>query len=173
MPVKLKEVDKVEILTLQDNYIDIAAFDGSEVVQRALSVKDREIKNSILAEHGFSAMVTVAADEMPRSLLFDFGFSEYGAAHNADALDLDLTAVEAMVLSHGHMDHSFGTQVFADTKIIGHNNCKEIMTRSVPGIKRLVTQYRNGVKQMQAQLQKLEKDSEKARITAARSLILL
>ncbi|MEE4263752.1 MAG: hypothetical protein V2I56_13755 [Desulfobacteraceae bacterium] len=61
-----------------------------------------EIKNSILAEHGFSAIVTITADGMPRSLLFDFGFSEHGAAYNADALDLDLTAVEAMVLSHGH-----------------------------------------------------------------------
>ena len=113
MPVKLKEVEKVEILTLQDNYVDIAAFDGTEIVQRALPVKDKEIKNSILAEHGFSAMVTISADAIPRSLLFDFGFSEHGAAHNADALDLDLTAVEVMVLSHGHMDHFGGVEQLA------------------------------------------------------------
>ena len=86
MSVKLKEVDKVEILTLQDNYVDVAAFDGTEIVQRALPVKDMEMKNSILAEHGFSAIVTITADEMPRSLLFDFGFSEHGATYNADAL---------------------------------------------------------------------------------------
>ena len=55
MSVKLKEIDKIEILTLQDNYVDVAAFDGTEIVQRALPVKDMEIKNSILAEHGFSA----------------------------------------------------------------------------------------------------------------------
>jgi hypothetical protein len=46
MTIKLKEVDKVEILTLQDNYVDVAAFDGTEIVQRALPVKDMEIKNS-------------------------------------------------------------------------------------------------------------------------------
>jgi 7,8-dihydropterin-6-yl-methyl-4-(beta-D-ribofuranosyl)aminobenzene 5'-phosphate synthase len=113
MTVTLSAVDKVEILTLQDNYVDVAAFDGTEIVQRALPVKDMEIKNSILAEHGFSAMVTVTSDEIPRSLLFDFGFSEHGAAHNADALDLDLTAIEAMVLSHGHMDHFGGLEQLA------------------------------------------------------------
>jgi 7,8-dihydropterin-6-yl-methyl-4-(beta-D-ribofuranosyl)aminobenzene 5'-phosphate synthase len=114
MSTTLNEVDQVEILTLQDNYVDVAAFDGNEIVQRALPVKDMEIKNSILAEHGFSAMVTVTADDTPRSLLFDFGFSENGAAHNADVLDLDLTAVEAMVLSHGHMDHFGGLEALAD-----------------------------------------------------------
>jgi 7,8-dihydropterin-6-yl-methyl-4-(beta-D-ribofuranosyl)aminobenzene 5'-phosphate synthase len=114
MTTKLNEVDKVEILTLQDNYVDVAAFDGSEIVQRALPIKDKEIKNSILAEHGFSAMVTIAANGESHSLLFDFGFSEHGAAHNADALDLDLTAVEAMVLSHGHMDHFGGLEALAD-----------------------------------------------------------
>ena len=114
MTATLNEVDQVEILTLQDNYVDLAAFDGNEIVQRALPVKDMEIKNSILAEHGFSAMVTVTADDTPHSLLFDFGFSEHGAAHNADALDLDLTAVEAMVLSHGHMDHFGGLEALAD-----------------------------------------------------------
>jgi 7,8-dihydropterin-6-yl-methyl-4-(beta-D-ribofuranosyl)aminobenzene 5'-phosphate synthase len=34
--IALKDVDKVEILTLQDNYIDLAALDGNEVVQRAM-----------------------------------------------------------------------------------------------------------------------------------------
>lgn len=108
MSFKIKEIDKIEILTLQDNYIDIAAFDSTEIVQRAKSVKDMKAKISILAEHGFSAIVTITTDEISRSLLFDFGFSEHGAAYNADALGLDLTTVEAMVLSHGHMDHFGG-----------------------------------------------------------------
>jgi 7,8-dihydropterin-6-yl-methyl-4-(beta-D-ribofuranosyl)aminobenzene 5'-phosphate synthase len=114
MTNKLKQVDKVEILTLQDNYVDVAAFDGNEIVQRAMPIKDMEIKNSILAEHGFSAVVTVYAQDTPCSLLFDFGFSEHGAAYNADALDVDLTAVEAMVLSHGHMDHFGGVEQLAE-----------------------------------------------------------
>lgn len=114
MTVKLNEVDKVEILTLQDNYIDVAAFDSTELVQRALPVRDMEIKNSILAEHGFSAITTIYADDNSHSILFDFGFSEYGAAYNADALEVDLSIVEAMVLSHGHMDHFGGMEQLAE-----------------------------------------------------------
>ena len=108
MAFTLNEVDKVEILTLQDNYIDVAAFDGTDVVKRAMPLKDGEIKNSILAEHGFSAVVTATVGGSARSILFDFGFSPQGAAFNADALDLDLSGIEAMVLSHGHMDHFGG-----------------------------------------------------------------
>ena len=104
----LNEVDRVEIQTLQDNYIDVAAFDGTDVVKRAMPLKDGEIKNSILAEHGFSAVVTATAGGTSRNLLFDFGFSPQGAAFNADALGLDLSSIEAMVLSHGHMDHFGG-----------------------------------------------------------------
>ncbi|UCG06040.1 MAG: MBL fold metallo-hydrolase [Desulfobacterales bacterium] len=114
MTLKLKEVDKVEILTLQDNDIDVAAFDSTEIVQRAMPIKDQEIKNSILAEHGFSALVTVTTRDRARSILFDFGFSEHGAAFNVDALGIDLTTIEAMVLSHGHMDHFGGLEQLAE-----------------------------------------------------------
>jgi 7,8-dihydropterin-6-yl-methyl-4-(beta-D-ribofuranosyl)aminobenzene 5'-phosphate synthase len=114
MTVNLKEVDKVEVLTLQDNYIDIATMDSTEIVQRPMPVKDGEIINSILAEHGFSALVTITTGDSVRNILFDFGFSAHGAAFNADALGLDLTAVEAMVLSHGHMDHFGGLEQLAE-----------------------------------------------------------
>ncbi len=108
MTINLKAVDKLEILTLQDNYIDVAAMDSTDMVHRALPLKDGEIKNSILAEHGFSTLVSVTAGGDSRSILFDFGFSEHGAASNVDALDVDLSKVETLVLSHGHMDHFGG-----------------------------------------------------------------
>ena len=104
----INAVDKVEILTLQDNYIDLIARDNSEVVLRAMPIKDGEMSNSILAEHGFSSVVTVTRGNRSRSILFDFGYSAFGAALNADALDVNLKNIEAAVLSHGHMDHVGG-----------------------------------------------------------------
>ena len=104
----LNAVDKVEILTLQDNYIDITAMDNNAVVTRAMPIKDGQIKVSIGAEHGFSAIVKTTAGDQTRTLLFDFGFSADGAARNAAALDVDMTQVEAAVLSHGHSDHTGG-----------------------------------------------------------------
>jgi 7,8-dihydropterin-6-yl-methyl-4-(beta-D-ribofuranosyl)aminobenzene 5'-phosphate synthase len=114
MFLTLAPVDKLEILTLQDNYIDLVAMDSSDVVQRANPVKDSEVQVSLLAEHGFAALLTAAIGGRERKLLFDFGFSAQGAASNADALDLDLSEVEALVLSHGHMDHFGGMKALVE-----------------------------------------------------------
>lgn len=108
MTISINEADKVEILTLQDNYIDLVSGDSTAMLKRALPLKGSEIRNSVLAEHGFSALVTIFARERSHRILFDFGFSEQGAAFNVDALDVDLKEVETLVLSHGHTDHLGG-----------------------------------------------------------------
>ncbi|MEE9515644.1 MAG: MBL fold metallo-hydrolase [Candidatus Adiutricales bacterium] len=113
MTIMLKEVDRVEILTLQDNYIDLLVRDNNEVIQRAMIVKGTEIRNSVLAEHGFSALVTTTVDDRSRSLLFDFGFSPHGAASNAQTLEAGVGRVEVLALSHGHMDHVGGLNELA------------------------------------------------------------
>jgi 7,8-dihydropterin-6-yl-methyl-4-(beta-D-ribofuranosyl)aminobenzene 5'-phosphate synthase len=108
MSQPLTPVERVEILTLQDNYIDLTSGDSTPMVQRALPIKGNEIKNSILAEHGFSALVQAKAADATCQLLFDFGFSAHGAAFNAEALGVDLRQVGALALSHGHFDHFGG-----------------------------------------------------------------
>ena len=108
MDNQLTLLDKVEILTLQDNYIDIAAGDGNDIIQRIFPLKDGELKNTILAEHGFSALISVTQGEQTRKMLFDFGLSEFGAAFNADILNADMKAIQAIAISHGHSDHTGG-----------------------------------------------------------------
>ncbi len=115
MSVQLKEVDAVEILTLQDNFIDIAAHDGTAIVQRPASEDASGNRVSILAEHGFSAVVSLAAEGKSRKALFDFGFSEQGALQNARTMGMDLAGIEALVLSHGHMDHHGGLAAFVES----------------------------------------------------------
>jgi 7,8-dihydropterin-6-yl-methyl-4-(beta-D-ribofuranosyl)aminobenzene 5'-phosphate synthase len=107
-PYAVKEIDKCEILTLQDNYIEITAGDNNEIIHRAAAVKEGSIRNSILAEHGYCALVKTTTGNRTRTLLFDFGFSEDGAAANAKALGADMKEVEAAALSHGHSDHTGG-----------------------------------------------------------------
>ena len=116
----LKVVEKVEILTLQDNYIEMTAMDNNAVVTRAMPLKDGEIKASILAEHGFSALVKTTVEGKTHTLLFDFGFSENGAAQNVQTLGIDLKEVEAAALSHGHSDHTGGMAKM--TELIGKPN---------------------------------------------------
>jgi 7,8-dihydropterin-6-yl-methyl-4-(beta-D-ribofuranosyl)aminobenzene 5'-phosphate synthase len=110
MELKINEVEKVEILTLQDNYIDLVAQDNTEIIQRAMPSENGTLKHSIRAEHGFSAFITVTKNGTSRNMLFDFGFSEDGAAFNAEALKVDLSSVEVLALSHGHIDHLGGLE---------------------------------------------------------------
>ena len=110
MNATLNQVDTVEIVTLQDNYIDLVAQDNNEIVQRAMPLKGDEFRKSIRAEHGFSTLITIMKNGTARHMLFDFGFSEDGAALNAKALNADLSQVEVLVLSHGHLDHLGGLE---------------------------------------------------------------
>lgn len=62
----------------------------------------------MLAEHGFSTLVTVRRGDRSHTLLFDTGVSPDGMAVNMERLDIDVSAIEAVVLSHGHFDHVGG-----------------------------------------------------------------
>ncbi len=104
----VNKVDKIEILILVDNYIDILLRDNSDIVTRASSFKEKKLSNAILAEHAFSALIKTTVGDKTRTMIFDFGFSWDTAARNADALDVDLTEVELAALSHGHKDHHGG-----------------------------------------------------------------
>ncbi|MBN2027633.1 MAG: MBL fold metallo-hydrolase [Actinobacteria bacterium] len=108
--IELKEVDQVEILSLSDNYNDLVTMDSNEIVTRAVPVKDMEVKGSILAEHGFSAVIKTTSGEETHELFFDFGLSDVAVPYNVNSLGVDISGVEAAVLSHGHMDH-FGALV--------------------------------------------------------------
>ncbi|MBU3932189.1 MAG: MBL fold metallo-hydrolase [Proteobacteria bacterium] len=113
----INELDRVEILTLQDNYIDMTAMDNSAMIHRAGSRVKGQVRKSVLAEHGFSAVIRTTAGERTRTMLFDFGFSEIGAAYNAKALDVPMGEIEAIALSHGHSDHMGGFRELV--KLIG------------------------------------------------------
>ncbi|MCK9273577.1 MAG: MBL fold metallo-hydrolase [Syntrophales bacterium] len=121
----ITEVDKIEIITLQDNYIDVSAIDSNAIVARALPIRDGEIKNSIQAEHGFSAIVKTTKNGLTRSMLFDFGFSSSGAAYNARALGLSMADIEVMALSHGHSDHTGGIEEL--TRMVGRKGIELVV----------------------------------------------
>lgn len=73
--VNLEKAQRVEIISLVDNFVDMFLSDG-EAVKRP-----------------------------PRAVFLDAGFSERGLMRNLDILEIELGEVEAIVLSHGHPDH--------------------------------------------------------------------
>lgn len=60
MGIPLRPVERVEILALQDNYIDMTAADNNAVVTRANPLKEGAFRASIMAEHGLSALIAVS-----------------------------------------------------------------------------------------------------------------
>jgi len=56
-----------------------------------------------MAEHGFSALVTVRRGGTTTSVLLDTGLSPDAMVTNADRLGLDLSGVHAVVLSHARV----------------------------------------------------------------------
>jgi 7,8-dihydropterin-6-yl-methyl-4-(beta-D-ribofuranosyl)aminobenzene 5'-phosphate synthase len=103
----LREVDKVEILTLLDNTIDILMADTPQAKRFPLR-SDALTRESLVAEHGFAALVSVSSSNTSESLLFDAGLSKNGLIHNMDVLEVRPKELRTIVLSHGHADHTQG-----------------------------------------------------------------
>jgi len=106
LPVPVKAADRVEITVLMDNYID-ALLGNTDVVTRPVLRKGEEIsRDTVVAEHGLSMLVTVYRGGESHKVLFDTGHTETGVPHNLKLLGIDLSDIEAIVLSHAHMDHT-------------------------------------------------------------------
>ena len=106
LPVSLNAVDRVEILTLIDNYIDLL-LPPSEIITRPPLAKEGKIlEDTLLAEHGLSLLITVTQGETKHTVLFDTGYTKVGVLHNIEQLGVNLEEIESIVISHGHMDHT-------------------------------------------------------------------
>jgi 7,8-dihydropterin-6-yl-methyl-4-(beta-D-ribofuranosyl)aminobenzene 5'-phosphate synthase len=105
--ISLRAVDRVEILSLMDNYVD-TLMASTPIVQRARLRRDEFSRPILRAEHGFASLITVYSGGKKYTLLFDAGTSVDGVLHNMDVLELRPTELQAIVLSHGHTDHTQG-----------------------------------------------------------------
>jgi 7,8-dihydropterin-6-yl-methyl-4-(beta-D-ribofuranosyl)aminobenzene 5'-phosphate synthase len=101
----LRQADRVEVLTLMDNYVDLLLGDTGVVRRAAHSGGGQIFRDTLIGEHGLSLLVTVCEGSRRHTVLFDTGYSTVGVPHNIEHLGLDLKGIEAIVLSHGHMDH--------------------------------------------------------------------
>ncbi len=121
MPIPLLEADALEITILVDNQVD-GLLPGEEGVRRHPGAKAPrnpfleagEGLETLHAEHGFSALVTVTVGGDRHTILFDTGVSANGMVENMAQLEIDPKDVEAVALSHGHADHTAGLAGLVD-----------------------------------------------------------
>jgi 7,8-dihydropterin-6-yl-methyl-4-(beta-D-ribofuranosyl)aminobenzene 5'-phosphate synthase len=105
--IALSPVDGLEVLTVMDNTVDMLMA-SSSVAHRAPLRRDTFSRPRLRAEHGVSMLVTVHYEGQKEIVLFDAGTSHDGALHNMDVLEVKPKELHAVVLSHGHTDHTLG-----------------------------------------------------------------
>jgi 7,8-dihydropterin-6-yl-methyl-4-(beta-D-ribofuranosyl)aminobenzene 5'-phosphate synthase len=106
VPDALKEVDRVEIVTLIDNYVDVLLKDTDIVTRPPHAAGEEILRDTLVAEHGLSLLVTVLKETKTHTILFDTGYTQIGVPHNMALLGIDPQRIEAIVMSHAHMDHT-------------------------------------------------------------------
>src|SRR4029077_4659269 len=113
----LEPVESVAVTTLMDNVTDIFMPDqgparrargGAGPRRPSATMTDKEVPDALIAEHGFSVLVTVTKAGREHRFLFDAGTSPDGVTENMRRLDIDPYSIEAIVCSHGHFDHTTG-----------------------------------------------------------------
>jgi 7,8-dihydropterin-6-yl-methyl-4-(beta-D-ribofuranosyl)aminobenzene 5'-phosphate synthase len=115
--IDLEPVDEVVVTTLMDNVTDNLMTNQGPARRVGIGGVPRrpsavmtggEVPDALIAEHGFSVLVTVTKAGQVHRFLFDAGTSPDGVTENMRRLGLDPSSIEAIVCSHGHFDHTGG-----------------------------------------------------------------
>ncbi len=114
LPVTVKAADRVEILTLIDNYIDLLLPATDIVTRPPLAKEGKILADTLLAEHGLSLLITVYQGEVKHTILLDTGYTKVGVLHNMNQLGVHIEDIETIVISHGHMDHTGSLHAILD-----------------------------------------------------------
>jgi 7,8-dihydropterin-6-yl-methyl-4-(beta-D-ribofuranosyl)aminobenzene 5'-phosphate synthase len=102
--VSVPTVDRLVMTNVVDNVYDVFAKGGrldTITVQRT----PLAVKASLLAEHGLAYHLESHVGSERREILLDFSLTELNLFNNYKALQLDPMRADALILSHGHVDH--------------------------------------------------------------------
>jgi 7,8-dihydropterin-6-yl-methyl-4-(beta-D-ribofuranosyl)aminobenzene 5'-phosphate synthase len=109
----LQPVDAADVTVIVDNSLDLL-LTNERVAQRAPLYHDWSERDQLIAEHGYSLLLTIQHNGHTESILYDAGLGRRTVCHNLDMLGLNVRDVRTVVLSHGHADHHGGLEGLFD-----------------------------------------------------------
>jgi 7,8-dihydropterin-6-yl-methyl-4-(beta-D-ribofuranosyl)aminobenzene 5'-phosphate synthase len=109
----MQTVDALTVSVVVDNSSDMLSTRPPHIASELrvlISAGMQELTGEGLcsAHHGLSLVVSARLDAQERTVLFDAGPDPYALERNVRRMGLDFGKIEAVVLSHGHFDHSEG-----------------------------------------------------------------
>ncbi len=138
-PATPETLDGAEVYVLVDNLSDGMSTvpDGvtSEVANliRAGAKEEWSGDDPCCACWGLSLVLTARVGRRTHSILFDAGPTSYAIEGNAVRLGIPMGDIEAVVLSHGHIDHAGGIPA-ALKRIGGENGGQPVPVHVNPGM---------------------------------------
>jgi 7,8-dihydropterin-6-yl-methyl-4-(beta-D-ribofuranosyl)aminobenzene 5'-phosphate synthase len=111
--LSLPEIERLSVTTVVDNFIDSLRAD--EKIAKRFTLAQARRMPTLKAEHGLGHWVEVERGGETRRIAFDFGLTGESYTHNFLELGLDAGRVDAVALSHGHVDHYGGLGGFLKT----------------------------------------------------------
>jgi 7,8-dihydropterin-6-yl-methyl-4-(beta-D-ribofuranosyl)aminobenzene 5'-phosphate synthase len=108
-------VDSLSIQVVTDGNHDIfisGAQFPSIKVERVRGFRGALERRTLRSEHGLSLYLTSRKGDETRRFLLDFGWTPEVLNNNLELLGLDVAAVDALIVSHGHLDHHGGLEGF-------------------------------------------------------------
>jgi len=108
------ETQNVEITVLVDNRADL--------MLKSTDTVKRYTDEPLLAEHGFAALVDLIDDGA--RILWDAGVTRIALLENAERMEIDLTTIDKIALSHGHSDH-YAAMTDVLKRVAGHPASRE------------------------------------------------
>jgi 7,8-dihydropterin-6-yl-methyl-4-(beta-D-ribofuranosyl)aminobenzene 5'-phosphate synthase len=108
-------VDGLSIQVVTDGNHDIF-ISGAQVpgvrVERVRGFRGALERRALRSEHGLSLYLTSRRGDETRRFLLDFGWTPETLNNNLELLGLDVAGLDALIVSHGHLDHHGGLEGF-------------------------------------------------------------
>lgn len=108
-------VDSLTIQVVTDGNHDIF-ISGAQVpgvrIERVRGFRGAQQNRVLRSEHGLALWLTSAKGGETKRVLLDFGWTGETINNNLELLKLDPAMLDALVISHGHLDHFGGLEGF-------------------------------------------------------------